>query len=205
MRTWKKPLALLLSVMMLITILPTSVIGTESEEVTEPIVDVVPLPEEAGEESVVPDPEPADTAPEAEPQEYSNDADILPDGGGKSDIFAKLTNRGYLYLSTSGKEFTVYADSKREAEECRVVKDGFSVLYVDGRDGDMIHVRFTDQFGKEHRDDKRDADNCCHRDRNALDQHHFDKIGNRKRQSAKKRHPRFLPHDAEDILKIDLV
>ena len=150
MRTWKKYLALLLSVMMFMTMLPASVIGTEAEEIPDPIVEADVQPDDPGEGGIVPDPEPADTAPEAEPQEYSNDADILPDGGGKSDIFAKLANRGYLYLSTSGKEFTVYADSKREAEDCRVVKDGFSVLYVDGRDGDMIHVRFTDQFGKEH-------------------------------------------------------
>ena len=144
MRTWRKLVASLLTVMMLTTMIPGSVMGSAVDENPVPVADTELAPEAPDTGDIVPDPEPA---PEEPVKEYSNDMDISPDGMVKDDILSKLDKRGYLYLSTSGKEFTVYADPAREKEACKVVKDGSSVLLVDGYENDMLHVRFADQAG----------------------------------------------------------
>ena len=145
MKKWMKFVSIVIALMMLMAIVPCAVseedasleLAAVDDADLEPDIPVVPA---TGTET-----------DEAETEiEYSNDMDISPTAVGKEDILVKLEEQGYVYLSTSGKEFTVYADPVREKEACKVVKDGSSVLLVDGYENDMLHVRFADQAGSEY-------------------------------------------------------
>lgn len=133
MHGYKKLIASIFTVLMLVPLFQCAVAGEFTEDELIPVIDVETEQIE-GDENIVQD-------------VFVNDADISPDKTEKDDLLAALEKQGHLYLTTSGKEFSVYADANREAEICKVVKDGPSVLFVDGFENDMIHVVFADQFG----------------------------------------------------------
>ena len=139
MKAWRRITAFVMVLMMLMTIAPGSVASdTEGYDVM-PVLDVSDMEPEVPAEGA--------DVPEAVDPEYSNEADISPNSIGKDDILQALDSHGYIYLSTSGSEFIVYADSGREKEACKVVKEGSSILLADGFENDMIHIRFIDQDG----------------------------------------------------------
>ena len=145
MKKWMKFVSIVIALMMLMAIVPCAV-SEEDAALEQAAVDVADL-----EPDIPVVPATGTETDEAETEiEYSNDMDISPTAVGKEDILVKLAEQGYVYLSTSGKEFTVYADPVREKEACKVVKDGSSVLLVDGYENDMLHVRFADQAGSEY-------------------------------------------------------
>ena len=145
MKKWMKFVSIVIALMMLMAIVPCAV-SEEDAALEQAAVDVADL-----EPDIPVVPATGTDTDEAETEiEYSNEMDISPTAVGKEDILVKLAEQGYVYLSTSGKEFTVYADPVREKEACKVVKDGSSVLLVDGYENDMLHVRFADQAGSEY-------------------------------------------------------
>ena len=135
----KRLIALVMTFAMLITTLPSSVLGSSLEpEATEemPVIDVE-LSEENQEDA---------SANTQDQEEYLNDLDISPDSAPIEDIAAIIEKEGHAYLSVDLSEdskLVVFKDADKTEELFNIVKS--IILYADEYNNNMLHVRFLNQ------------------------------------------------------------
>ena len=137
----KKIVAIVMALLMFMTMMPSPVMGTAADTESDPVIDV---------ELATDIPSAQDTGAEGNTTEYTNELDISPLNIGNDSVRNAIETCGYVYLSTSSGNITVFADAHLEKASCLIDKEGSSVLLADGYEGNSLHVRFADQNGNEH-------------------------------------------------------